>query len=120
MRTRADLYREAADVCERAGRPDLAAALRALPRPGPKSTRDADGFTPPNHAFADLWFEMDRRIRDGEDEGDVMTEIARRKGVSYDRLCRLRALDGEGPVARLVRLRRRIINRPPESNNETD
>ncbi len=100
-RTKAAVIAEAADALESI-RPDLAAELRAFPRPGRKTIRDADGFTPTDYAHHALWKEIKRRTDNGEDDAEVLADIAARAEVSEDRLDRLWRVDGEPHLRRLI------------------
>lgn len=104
-RTKHALWAEVADALV-AGipRPDLAAKVLALPKSGPKSARDADGFTAPQRARAALWIEMHKRTDDGEEEADVLDDTARDKKVTWDYVDRLFRLQGEPDVRRLLEM----------------
>jgi hypothetical protein len=106
-RTRAAIIADAADALEEI-RPDLVAELRALPKAGRKSQRDEFGFSPTDYHNADLWEEMTDRIEAGEDEGEVLANISERKGVPYDQLCNLLALEGCPYVRGVLKTRGRI------------
>jgi hypothetical protein len=111
MTPRAELWAECADALEPV-RPDLARRLRALKKPGPKSTRDEHGLTKHNYFLADVWEEVDDAITEGgRDEGEKLAAIARRTKVPHRQLLNLHALNDYGEVKRALVLRGRITLR---------
>lgn len=101
-RSRAAIMADVESVLKRFA-PELAAELRALPTPGRKAIRDGQGFTPLDRAHAALWLEMKARVDASEDVADVLADISKDRGISWDRLDRLWRLDGEPHVRRYLR-----------------
>ena len=108
FRTRAKNIEQVAGECEAMGRQDLAALLRTAKKPGPKSTRDEFGFTPHEYNLAETWKEMDDRIENGEDESDVILDVAKCKNQSYDQILNLRLLYGYAKVRSILKREGRL------------
>lgn len=92
---RASLLKIAGDI-ERKW-PQHAAYLRSLTLGRSKET-EADGFTKHTKNKAALVLEFRRRRKSGEDEGEVLDELATRAGESYDRICNLVSLANDPDV----------------------
>lgn len=104
--TRQELYAEIAAAL-RLGkpRPDLADALEALPRPGPKPhAKPSDQL----EWAADIWEEIDDDITDGKSEVQALADAEQRTGRSETFIYNLWHLIGRDDVKPILRKRGRI------------
>jgi hypothetical protein len=106
-KTKSGIIRFVADEIA-SDRPDLAALLYSIKKPGPPRKRNANGFTQHNEHLADIWEELTDRTARGEDEADVQADIGTRKGIKEDSLIDLYLLQGRPEVRAILRARGRI------------
>jgi len=83
--------------------PDLAARLRSIRIGRPKLT----GPSQYNLRMAGLWLEMERRIKSGEEEADVLAQVQQERGWSEDQVDDFWRLAGRPKLRAAIKWRRR-------------